>query len=96
MRLSEQIAHHRADILAILEREGFDNPRVFGSTARGEDGPDSDLDLLVQPGAAGGLLAQARAILELERLLDRRVDLITDGALDPALADNIRDDLRPL
>ena len=57
---------------------------LFGSFARGEETPLSDVDLLVQYEKEGiSLLKHCSMINELERLLDRSVDLIEDGTLLP-------------
>ncbi len=47
MRPSEALSQHRARIREIALNHHVSNVRVFGSVSRGEDGPDSDLDLLV-------------------------------------------------
>ena len=62
---------------------------VFGSFARGEERPDSDIDLLVQfdrENAVIGLFKYSAIILDLEDLLHRKVDLVEDGALKPYAA----------
>jgi len=58
---------------------------VFGSTARGEAGPDSDMDILVdfEPSARVGLLKLAHLSEELERIAHRKVDLVTKPGLKP-------------
>ena len=57
---------------------------LFGSFARGEETPLSDVDLLVQYSEGGiSLLKHCAMINELEELLDRPVDLIEDGTLLP-------------
>jgi len=60
---------------------------LFGSAARGEMRPDSDLDLLVDflPGARPGLLGVSAMMRELTALLGRRVDLAVKPALKPLL-----------
>jgi len=57
---------------------------VFGSVARGESGPDSDVDLLVTflPGAAWGLLDHVAMEDDLSALIGRRVDLVTRRAVE--------------
>jgi predicted nucleotidyltransferase len=65
---------------------------VFGSTARGEARPYSDVDVLVEFSAPVGFEVADLAI-ELEALLGRRVDLLTRGALPPRLAPFIERDL---
>ena len=58
---------------------------LFGSFARGEEKPDSDVDLLVMfdHSTPIGLFAYARMHRELEERLGRKVDLVTDGTLLP-------------
>lgn len=79
------IEAHREELLAIGRRRGVTRMRVFGSMARGDAGDASDVDLLVTlaPGisglALGGLLADA------QDLLGRRVDVVTEAGLHPAL-----------
>jgi predicted nucleotidyltransferase len=48
MRPSEALAKHRDEVLRIIARYPVSNPRIFGSTARGEDTEGSDLDILVE------------------------------------------------
>ena len=57
---------------------------LFGSAARGEAGPDSDIDLLVrfEEGEAWSTLDLARLVIELEQLLGREVDLVEERALE--------------
>jgi len=67
----------------LLKRFHVRSLSVFGSVARGEAGPDSDIDLLVdfEPGARIGLFAFARLQRSLEELLGTKVDLVTPDAL---------------
>ena len=64
---------------------------VFGSVARGEDRPDSDVDILVdfEPDAHVGLFTFARLQRRLSQILGRPVDLVTPDALHPALKDRV-------
>lgn len=78
----------REDVLELLARnkEGFRSYGVkslalFGSMARGEAGPDSDIDLLVEFGVPTGLFGFLRLKAHLEKLLGRPVDLVTPDAL---------------
>ena len=83
------ITRHRAGLLALAEHHGIASVRVFGSMARGDADENSDVDLLVTlcPGstglALGGLLGDA------QDLLQRRVDVVTEGALHPALREQV-------
>ena len=62
---------------------------LFGSFARGEETPDSDVDILVEfdHSTAIGLLAYARMWRELKEKLGRDVDLVEDGTMRPLIAE---------
>jgi len=57
--------------------------RVFGSAARGEERPDSDVDLIVDFEKPKGLLALIRLERSLAELFERPVDLVTEPGLSP-------------
>lgn len=86
----------RQDILRVAAKYGARNIRVFGSAARGEDRPDSDLDLLVDMEAGRSLLDLVGLGQDLEELLQRRVDVLTDDSVHPAIRARILADARPL
>ena len=66
---------------------------LFGSFARGEQTPLSDVDLLVQYEEGGiSLLKHAAMICELEKLLNRPVDIVEDGTLRPRVRGNVNQD----
>ena len=66
---------------------------IFGSFARGEETPLSDVDLLVQYEDEGiSLLKHAAMICELEKLLNRSVDIVVDGTLRPRVRENVNQD----
>lgn len=94
--MSPILDQKREEILRIAERHGACNVRVFGSMARGEDRPDSDLDLLVDVGPKpspfflGGLLA------DLEDLLGRNVDVVTEAGLHWYIRDRVLHEAVPL
>ncbi len=83
------IETHRTGLLALAKRRGVTGVRVFGSMSRGDGRDDSDVDLLVTllPGisalALGGLLVDA------QDLLGRRVDVVTEASLHPALRERV-------
>ena len=83
------IETHRAELLALARRRGIERVRVFGSMARGDGGDDSDVDLLVvlPPGSSG--LALGGLLMDAQELLGRRVDIVTEAALHPALRDHV-------
>lgn len=76
---------------------GASNVRVFGSVARGEDQPASDIDLLVDFDVhANGALALIRLRRELSDLLDERVDIATVDLLRPEVAERALAEAVPL
>ena len=70
---------------------------VFGSAARGEARPESDIDVLVEylPGAEVGLLDYAGLMLDLSDLFGRKVDLVSKRGLKPLIRDSILREARP-
>ena len=81
MKPSEALRFHRNEILRIAENARVKNVRVFGSTARGEDRDDSDLDLLVDATEHTSLFDLGGMTTDLEELLRVHVDIVTSGAL---------------
>jgi uncharacterized protein len=81
MRPSLALKIHRAAICEIALRHRVCNVRVFGSVLRGEDTEDSDLDLLVEPTAQATLMDIAKIQVEVARLLNVSVDVLTPNAL---------------
>jgi predicted nucleotidyltransferase len=96
MSIEYVVRQKRNEILRIAERHGAYNVRVFGSVARGEAGPDSDVDLLIDVGEKTSSWFPAGLILDLEDLLGRRVDVVTERALRPELRPYVLRDARPL
>jgi predicted nucleotidyltransferase len=90
------IDRNREAILRIAAQHGARNVRVFGSVARGDDRADSDLDLLVEMEDGRSLLDLVGLEQQLEDLLGRDVDVLTDASLDPALRRRITAEARAL
>lgn len=90
------IEGNREEILRIAARHGARNVRVFGSVARGEDRTDSDVDLLVEMADDRSLLDLVGLEQDLEELLGRNVDVLTDAAIHPALRLRITAEARAL
>lgn len=72
---------HRDEVVALCARHDAIDVRVVGSVARGEDTVDSDIDLLVRFRDGASLLDHAALERELENLLGREVDVISEGGL---------------
>ncbi|RZJ84963.1 MAG: nucleotidyltransferase [Massilia sp.] len=87
---------HREELLSMARRRGITRVRVFGSMCRGDAGDGSDVDLLVTlaPGVSG--LALGGLLLDAEELLGRRVDVVTEASLHPALRDQVMASAVPL
>lgn len=75
---------------ALAAERGYRRLAVFGSVARAEAGPDSDLDLLVEAPPATSSLSFLRFKRLIEQVLGREVDLVDYGGLKPGLDDDIR------
>jgi len=80
---------HRREILELAARHGVRHVRVFGSIARGDDRHDSDVDLLVNVEPGRTLLDVIGFEQDVEELLGRSVDVLTDGGLSPYLEQRI-------
>ncbi len=85
------LEEHRAEIKAL----GIDRLVIFGSVARDEARPDSDIDVLVEVGRPLGHFELFEAQEYLEGLLGHKVDLFTPGALRPAALERaVREGIR--
>ena len=96
MITSQLLLSKRQEIMQIASRNGAYNVRVFGSVARGEARPDSDVDFLVNLEANRSLLDLARLLRELQTLLDCPVDVVTEAGLRPRLRSQVLKEARPL
>ena len=77
----------REQILRLARGHGVTEVRVFGSMARGDAGPESDVDLLIEIGANPSPWFPGGLVAELEELLGRRVQVVTERGLDALLRD---------
>jgi uncharacterized protein len=96
MRIDELLRSKRHEILAIAARHGAHNLRVFGSVARGEAGPESDLDILVEMEPGKSLLDHVALMQDLEDLLQRKVDVVSERALHWYIRDKVLAEATPL
>ena len=96
MALEELLKEKREAILCICTKHGARNVRVFGSVARGEAGESSDIDLIVEFDPGRSLLDHAALMLDLDELLGRKVDIVTEKGLYWLLRRRILKEARPL
>lgn len=96
MTLRQLIEEKRDDIVSIAARHGAKNVRLFGSVARGEDKEDSDVDLLVDTEPTTTSWFPAGLILDLEQVLGRPVEVVTEKGLNPLIKENVLREAVPL
>ncbi len=96
MGLSELLQTKRQEILAIAAKHGAYNVRIFGSVARGEAGPESDVDFLIDAGPETSSWFPAGLIIDLEDLIGCEVDVVTEGALHWYIKDEVLKEAVPL
>jgi len=77
----ETLRQRRDEIIAIAARHGAGNIRVFGSIARGEGGPESDVDLVVEFEIGRSLLDHGGLIMDLQDALGCKVDIVSARGL---------------
>lgn len=77
------------EISRFCQRHGVTLLGVFGSVARGESRPDSDVDVLVRLSQPKSLLELVAMEEELSQLLKRKVDLVTEAAISPYLRERV-------
>jgi predicted nucleotidyltransferase len=87
-----ELKARRDEILRIAAQYGASNVRVFGSVARGEASPDSDVDFLVTFTRQVSLFDRAGLWLDLQTLLNCPVDVVDDQAVKSALRSSILSD----
>jgi predicted nucleotidyltransferase/DNA-binding XRE family transcriptional regulator len=91
--VGRRVRRHRMDLVAIAAAHGVSNLRVFGSVARGEDHPGSDVDLLADFPPGLSLYGLGRLEADLEGILGSRVDLIPAADLKPGVRERVKSDL---
>ena len=96
MKPSEALNRHREAICSAAKRRGVANPRVFGSTARGDDVDGSDLDLLVDPMKGTTLLDLGGLLEDLKQLLGIPVDVLTPDELPAGIRERVLEEAKPL
>ncbi|WP_259115048.1 nucleotidyltransferase family protein [Salinibacter ruber] len=83
------IRDHREEVLRLADEHGALNVRLFGSAARGEEDAESDLDLLVDMEEGRSLVDHVALKQDLEDLLGREIDVVTERSLHPRLRERV-------
>ncbi len=96
MGIRKLLKERRDEILRVADRYGARNVRIFGSVARGEDQPDSDVDVLVDLEEGRSLLDHAGLLLDLQKLLGCKVDVATERGLKPRVRERVLREAVPL
>jgi len=96
MTTKELLDKNRTAILELAANHGAAEVRLFGSRARNEESDDSDLDLLVRMHNNSNYFDFVELWQALEDLLECKVDLVSEGGLNPYLRDTILREARPL
>ena len=89
MNIEQLLCEKRDEIRTIAAKHGACSIRIFGSAVRGEAGPDSDIDFLIDAGPTTSSWFPAGLILDLEEILGRRVEVVTTKALNPYIRDHV-------
>jgi hypothetical protein len=91
-----EIKKRQKEILRIADRHGAEQVRLFGSIARGTEGPLSDLDILVRMKPGSSLLDRIALMQDLEDLLHIKVDVVNEKALHKAIRQSVLKEGIPL
>lgn len=96
MSVEQLLRSKREEIIGLAARHGALNVRVFGSAARGESRPDSDVDFLVDLESGRTLFDLGGLLTDLRALLGCKVDVITEKALRPRIRERVKREAVPL
>lgn len=80
----------------IFRHYGVKRASVFGSVSRGDDNPKSDIDVIVKLGKPMGLVGFVGLVTEMEEILGRKVDLLTEGNVNKFIQPYILPDLKTI
>jgi predicted nucleotidyltransferase len=96
MDAEKLLKEKRQAIMTVADKHGAHSVRVFGSVARGDSGPESDVDLLVKMEEGRSLLDLSAMVLDLKELLGVNVDVVSEDGLYWLLRRKILKEARPL
>jgi len=92
----KELRRKKEELMKIVARHGVTRVQVFGSVARGEEGPDSDIDFLIAVGEKTSPWFPSGLVQDLEELLGRKVEVVTTRGLHPLLRDEVLREATPL
>ncbi len=96
MTANDTLKRHRADVLKLATYYGATDVRVFGSVARGDAGESSDIDLLVRMSPGRSVFDIGGLLMDLQDLLGRRVDVVTERGLRPRIREQVLREAIPI
>jgi predicted nucleotidyltransferase len=96
MNVNELVRNKREEVLRLARQHGARNVRVFGSVARGEATPDSDVDFLVDMEPGRSLFDLGGLLMDLQELFGRRVDVVTERGLRERLRERVLREAKPI
>ena len=96
MDLDELLSEKRYALLEAAQQYGAHNLRIFGSVARGEATPDSDIDILVDLEPGRSLLDLGGLLMEFQAILGRPVDVVTEQGLRDRVRQRVLSEAVPL
>jgi uncharacterized protein len=92
----EELRNRRDEILQVATRHGARHVRIFGSVARGDADERSDVDFLVEMEKGRSLLDLGGLLMDLQDLLGRRVDVVTEKGLRERIRSRVLREAVPL
>lgn len=96
MSLGQLVKSKRDQILTVAAAHGAGNVRLFGSVARQKEHAESDIDFLVDMAPGRSLFDLGALLMDLEELLGRRVDVVTEKSLRPKIRRRVLREALPL
>lgn len=96
MDIDNLIKDKRDEILQAAARHGVREVRIFGSFARGEARPDSDVDVLVDLEPGRNLFDVGGLLMDLQDILGRKVDVVTEGSLHWYIRERVLNEAVPV
>ena len=89
MTAAAAVERHRAEVLRLADKYGATDVRVFGSVARGDADVSSDIDFVVRMSPGRSLFDLGGLLMDLQDLLGRRVDVVTERGLRPRMRERV-------